>query len=169
MKLTGSWRVYLASREKNQNRGTSEVEDFIMTNLKKIFIAGSAILTLGVGTAANAQPWNGGDRAHQQDRRDDRGSQQSARDDHLTPDYIKSLDSRIMREAHAGHISWTEAGRLRGDERLALQVAVKRRHAQIAPWEYERLVRSVRNIEVSTSRYADNNDHRYGGHDAYRR
>jgi hypothetical protein len=146
-----------------------------MTNLKKIFISSAAILTIGVGTAANAQAWNGGDRSHQQEYRGDRGDLPNVRDDHLTPDYIRSLDARIMREARAGHISWTQAGRLRGDERLALQVALKRQHARIAPWEYERLVRSVRNIEVSTSRYADNNGRRYDGHardnshDAYRR
>jgi len=132
-----------------------------MTNFKKIIIAGAAILTLGAGTAATAQPWHDGDRNYRE----------SQRDEHLSPDYIKSLDWRIMKQARAGQISWKQAGELRAQERLALKLAWRReRGGHLAPFEYGQLTRAVRTIEVGTSHYADNNDRRgYGDrdHDRY--
>lgn len=149
-----------------------------MTNFKKIIIASAAVLTLSAGGAATAQPMHDGDRGYQQsgyqqNHRDDHGYQDNrdANDPHLSPAYIHDLDWRITREARAGHISWKQAGRLHGDQRLAMQMAVKRQHTRLAPWEYERLMQSVHNIEVGTSRYADNGARPNGDrdHDGYRR
>jgi hypothetical protein len=140
--------------------------------MKKILLSLAAVGAIAAAAApAAAQSWdrpdNGYGYGHYQVA--DRGYDRSQRDENLSPDYIKSLDWRIMKQARAGQISWLEAGRLRAQERLALKLAWRRQRGDhLAPFEYGQLTRAVRTIEAGTSHYADNDGRRgYHDHDRY--
>lgn len=145
--------------------------------MKKILLSLAAVGAIAAAAApAAAQSWDGYGAGYGRYQVDDRGDYRTYRDDHLSPGYIRALDGRIMNAAHAGQISWREAGELRAQQRLAMQLAWRRQRGDhLAPWEYGQLTRAVRTIEVGTSRYADNGDHRYGygygdrEHDGWRR